>query len=252
MSQRKLLKIKHELDFLSIKIHLSGFDISDLNLQLQQLRNDLLASKLDMKRDTEKPFDSEVDQHQRGNQVNFDLPPKFDEYEDKQEEVEEKEKEDREEKDDDTFEEILVEEEEKEEVHEAYEEESYKNEGQEVDFDLPPKFDEYEPDNGEVLVIESTWNELTKEVVETDEGAKLTFATPHPPKDREDHSLLFISFGEPPILSPTPSPPPTLKHKFCQTPTCLIQTSKGKGKQRVSKIKRDLFAWLILFQPELK
>ena len=138
-------------------------------------------------------------------------------------------------------------EEEKEEVHEAYE-----DEGQEVDFDLPPKFDEYEPDNGEVLVIESTWNELTKEVVETDEGAKLTFATPHPPKDREDHSLLFISFGEPPILSPTPSPPPTLKHKFCQTPTCLIQTSKGKGKQRVSKIKRDLFAWLILFQPELK
>ena len=218
MSQRKLLKIKHELDFLSIKIHLSGFDISDLNLQLQQLRNDLLASKLDMKRDTEKPFDSEVDQHQRGNQVNFDLPPKFDEYEDKQEEVEEKEKEDQEEKDDNTFEEILVEEEEKEEVHEAYEEESYKNEGQEVDFDLPPKFDEYELGKSEILVMKSTWNDLHREVVEAEKGEILTLTMHPPPKDKEDHNLLFISFGEPPILSPTPSPPPTLKHKFCQTP----------------------------------
>ena len=56
--------------------------------------------------------------------------------------------------------EVELEEDGKEEVHEAYEEESYEDEGQEVDFDLPPKFDEYELDKGEVLVIESTWNEL--------------------------------------------------------------------------------------------
>ena len=143
--------------------------------------------------------------------------------------------------------EVELEEEEKEEVHEAYE-----DEGQEVDFDLPPKFDEYELGKSEILVVTSPWNELHRELVEAEKGEILTLTTHPPPKDKEDHSLLFISFGEPPILSPTRSPPQTLKHKFCQTPTCLIQTSKGKGKKRVSKVKRDLFDWLILFQPELE
>jgi len=101
-------------------------------------------------------------------------------------------------------------------------------------------------------VQEKNGKTLKEIEIEAEEGEILTLTTHPSPKDKEDHSLLFISFGEPPILSPTPSPPQTLKHKFCQTPTCLIQTSKGKGKQRVSKLKRDLFAWLILFQPELK
>ena len=214
MSQRKLLKIKRELDFLSIKMHLSGFDIYDLNLQLQQLRNDLLASKLDMKRDTEKLFDSEVDQHQWGNEVNFDLPPKFDEYEDKQEEVEEEEKKDQEEKDDNTFEEIM---------EEAREE--------------------------ELLVL--------RRVPSQQEGVQ----------------------DEPPNLSPTPLTSKTLKPTFChehsnsllttpnlelrvskevvhdmfkESPISNILIRKGRTKKRVSKFKRDLFSWLILFQPELK
>jgi len=56
--------------------------------------------------------------------------------------------------------EFKLEEKEQEEVHKAYEEEIREDEGQEVDFDLPRKFDEYELDKDEVLVIESTWNEL--------------------------------------------------------------------------------------------
>ena len=84
---------------------------------------------------------------------------------------------------------------------------------------------------------------------------------------------------EPPNLSPIPPTPKTLNKNFCQSisepllkapnlalrsfeevvrsmstqsPMFTIQISKGRNKQRVSKIKRDLFAWLILFQPELK
>jgi len=31
-----------------------------------------------------------------------------------------------------------------------------------------------------------------------------------------------------------------------------IQINKGNERTRVSKLKRDLFEWLILFQPKLK
>jgi len=80
--------IKHELDFLSINIHLSSFEIHDSNLKTQQLQEDLLFLKLDMKREAEQAFESkEVDQHHEGNEVNFDLPSKFDEFKDEQEEI---------------------------------------------------------------------------------------------------------------------------------------------------------------------
>jgi len=46
-----------------------------------------------MKGEAEQPFVlNEVDQHQEGNEVKFDLPPKFDEYEDEQSEIEEEAK----------------------------------------------------------------------------------------------------------------------------------------------------------------
>ena len=65
MSQRKLPKIKRELDFLNFKIHHSVFEMYHLNLQMQQFKNDLLSFKLDMKRKVEQPIDSkEVDQCQ--------------------------------------------------------------------------------------------------------------------------------------------------------------------------------------------
>jgi len=38
--------------------------------------------------------------------------------------------------------------------------------------------------------------------------------------------------------------------KFEGSPPSNIQTSKGNDWGKVSKIKRDLFTWLILFQPE--
>ena len=76
MPQRKLLKIKRELDSLGIKIHLSSFEIYDLNLQTWQLQDDLLSLKLDIKKEAEQRFDlKEVDQHQKANEVNFKLPP---------------------------------------------------------------------------------------------------------------------------------------------------------------------------------
>ena len=37
-----------------------------------------------------------------------------------------------------------------------------------------------------------------------------------------------------------------------ESPTYTTQISKGNARTRVSKIKKVLFAWLILFQPELK
>ena len=39
---------------------------------------------------------------------------------------------------------------------------------------------------------------------------------------------------------------------FKESPLYNTQISKGNARTRVFNIKRDLFAWLILFQPELK
>ena len=121
-------------------------------------------------------------------------------------------------------------------------------------------------------------NTLEEIEIEAEEGEILTLDTHHPPKDKENHSLLFIPFGVPFNLSPTPPPPRTLKQNFCQfnlepllkapnselrayekvvqsmfkkSPTSTIPNSKGKVKKRVSKFKRDFFDWLILFQPTL-
>ena len=96
---------------------------------------------------------------------------------------------------------------------------------------------------------------LKEKWLKANEREKLTFATPQPPRDKEGHNPLSISFGEP---SNHPSDPPTLKSlnlKLCQfkePPACPIPNSKGKVKKRVCKTKRDLFSWMILFQPEMK
>ena len=42
-----------------------------------------------------------------------------------------------------------------------------------------------------------------------------------------------------------------VQSKIEESPTSTIQTSKRKEKKIVSEFKRDLFAWLILFQPKL-
>ena len=43
-----------------------------------------------------------------------------------------------------------------------------------------------------------------------------------------------------------------VRSMLTKSPTFIIPNSTGKGKKRVSRFKRDLFSWLILFQPELK
>jgi len=115
-------------------------------------------------------------------------------------------------------------------------------------------------------------------VIKADEGEILSLDTHHPPRSNEYLDLL-TTFNKPPNLSPTPPIPKALKQNFChfisepflaarnselrtfeemvqsmceESPSSTIQTSKGKDLKRVSKIKRDLFAWQILFQPELK
>ena len=125
---------------------------------------------------------------------------------------------------------------------------------------------------------EDELQETVEEIlVEANKGDMLTLNTHHPPRSHE-HLSLPTTFYEPPILSPTPTPPKTLKPNFCQSiskpflkapnstlrayeemvqsmfkesPSSPIPISKGKVKKRVSKYKRDLFDWLILFQPNL-
>jgi len=126
---------------------------------------------------------------------------------------------------------------------------------------------------------EKDGNTLEEIEIEAEEGEILPLDTHHPPKDKEDHSLLSISFGEPLNVSPTHPITKTLKSNFChpiaepllnapnselrvlkevvqsktkKSPMSNIQISKGKVEERVSKFKRDLFSWLILFQPEMK
>ena len=42
-----------------------------------------------------------------------------------------------------------------------------------------------------------------------------------------------------------------VQSKCKESRTNTLRTSKGNERKRVSKIKRDLFAWLIFFQPKL-
>ena len=113
-------------------------------------------------------------------------------------------------------------------------------------------------------------------MVEAIEGDMLTIDTHHPPKGKENRSILFLSLGEPSTNFPTPPTPKALKTNFCHknlepslTPlnhalrvsekvvhgmfkeslTSSTQVSKGHEEKRASKFKEELFAWLILFQP---
>ena len=115
-------------------------------------------------------------------------------------------------------------------------------------------------------------------VIEANEGEMLAMDTHHPPRSHE-HLSLPTTFYEPQALSPIPPIPKTLNKNFCQSisepslkapnshlrgyedmvlnmfkksPMHNFQISKGNEKKRVPKVKRDLFSWLILFQPDMK
>ena len=121
--------------------------------------------------------------------------------------------------------------------------------------------------------------ELEEIMVEADEGDMLTIDTHHPPKGKENRSILFLSLGEPSTFFPTPPTPKALKQTFCQlnskpllttpspksraseevvrtmfkgSPKYNIQISKGHKENRASNIKGKLFEWLIPFQPSNK
>jgi len=110
-------------------------------------------------------------------------------------------------------------------------------------------------------------------VVEADNGEVLSLDTNHPPSSNE-YLGLSITYHEPPTFFPIPPPPKTLKPNFYQSISELFlkapnstlrafqelvqnkskkslmssfKINKGKDQKKVSKIRRDLFAWLIVF-----
>jgi len=81
----------------------------------------------------------------------------------------------------------------------------------------------------------------------------LTLDNQHPPSNNE-HLGLLLTFDEPSLNAPKSELrvlKEVVQNKYEASPTYTIQTSMGNDRKKVSKIKRDLFAWLILFQPKL-
>jgi len=79
MSTRKLL-LKHELDFLKFKLYYNDFKIQQHGVELQ-------AFGLELKKQKEVEQASQETPNPEGNEVNFDLPPRLDEYEEHEEET---------------------------------------------------------------------------------------------------------------------------------------------------------------------
>jgi len=81
----------------------------------------------------------------------------------------------------------------------------------------------------------------------------LTLGTNHPPKNHE-HLTLFLTSSEP-LLKASNFENRTFKEwvqaKSKGSPPNQIQVRMNDEWKRISKVKRDLFEWLILFQPEL-
>jgi hypothetical protein len=132
------------------------------------------------------------------------------------------------------------------------------DEGQEVDFDLPPKFDEYQPEEGDILVLNSTWNELEEEVVETIEGETLTLAIHHPSHPIKPIPFTPVqdqSYSDPKLAHlapPKKNPNPSHVHLFSiPLHPILKQFPRDQKRETIFKTKPRLFDWLILFQPSL-
>ena len=192
MSLRKILKLQKELEAFDLRKQEMDWEMQQqaVNLERQEKELDLLTLWFEERRKSNQSVASpEIDQSHQGNEVTINLPPKFDDYKDEQEEIKEEEKEDEVQiKDGNTFEEIKL---------------------------------------------------------EAKEGEELTFAIPQTlnPNFCQSISEPFLKapnlalrvFEEVVRSMSTPSPPST------------IQISKGRKKKRVSRAKRDLFAWLILF-----
>ena len=91
-------------------------------------------------------------------------------------------------------------------------------------------------------------------MVEADEGEMLTLGNQHSLRSNE-HVGLLLTFGELSLNTPNSklrAPEEVVQGKFKGSPPCNTQVSKGKERKIVSKLKRDLFESLILFQLKLK
>jgi len=98
--------------------------------------------------------------------------------------------------------------------------------------------------------FEETLEEI---IVEVDEGDMLTLGTSHPPRSHE-HLSLFLNFSEPLLEAPNSELrafEEVVQSKSKDSPLISIEISKGNDWKKVYKIKRDLFVWMILFQPKL-
>ena len=72
--------LKHGLDFLDFKLHYNNFKIQQLGVELQ-------AFGLELKKQREAELATEENPNPEGNEVNFDLPPRYDEYEEQEDNV---------------------------------------------------------------------------------------------------------------------------------------------------------------------
>jgi len=83
-----------------------------------------------------------------------------------------------------------------------------------------------------------------------DEGEELTFAIPQTVNQNFSQSISELLLKARNLALGVIEE--VVRSMSTQSPLSTIQIRKGRKRQRVSKIKSDLFAWLILFQPELK
>ena len=116
---------------------------------------------------------------------------------------------------------------------------------------------DHELEETQVKVVEEAREEVLRRVASQPKGVKVELASPLPTHPlAQTLTQNFCPF----ILEPLPKAPnfelrayeEVVQSMFKEPPLYNTQISKGNARTRVSKIKRDLFAWLILFQPELK
>jgi len=128
------------------------------------------------------------------------------------------------------------------------------HQGNEVAINLPPKFDKDEQEDikeeekeDEVQIKDG--NKFEEIKLEAKEGEELTFTIP-----KTLNPNFCQSISEPFLKAPNLALrvfEEVVRSMSTPSPTSTIQISKGRKKKSVSRAKRDLFAWLILFQPEL-
>ena len=111
---------------------------------------------------------------------------------------------------------------------------------------------DHELEETPVKVVEEAREELLRRVASQPKGVQDELASPlptHPLAQTLKANLCQLILEQ--LLEAPNSELRAFKEvvqtKSKESPTNILQTCKGKEKKRVSKIKRDLFAWLVLF-----